>query len=136
MAVVRRRKEERVSTPDPRESTEHDRLVQRAERWLLKTKGCAFALTDRMGTINQEQPDAIGWMNLDMRSLLVEVKVSRSDFLADKGKKFRRYPTLGMGDWRYYLCPPGVMAPDELRDGGRARVPGGRRAPRSVGVHT
>lgn len=48
---------------------------------------------------------------------MVEVKVSRSDFLADKRKKFRGNPKPGVGDWRFYLSPEGVVNEEDLPEG-------------------
>jgi len=66
-------------------------------------------------THNGERPDAIGWR--DGLSILVECKVSRADFLSDRNKRFRKAPELGMGDWRFFLCPPGVIAIEDLPAG-------------------
>jgi hypothetical protein len=46
-------------------------------------------------------------------SIVLEAKVSRADFLAD-AKKPHRQPGKGLGRWRYYLCPEGLISPDEL----------------------
>ncbi|WP_280568201.1 hypothetical protein [Chromohalobacter sp. 296-RDG] len=94
----------------------HDELVMRAERW-LKTMGCGVVFNDKFRAANHsgEEPDAIGWR--DGLSLLVECKASRSDFLADRKKRFRRDPADGMGDWRFMMCPPGMIAADELPEG-------------------
>lgn len=94
----------------------HDDLCLRAEKW-LKTQGCGVVFHDRFQpyTPNGEQPDAIGWK--DGLSFLVECKTSRSDFLADKKKKFRIDPSLGMGDYRFYMCPPGVIKEEDLPEG-------------------
>ena len=94
----------------------HEELVKRAERW-LKTMGCGVVFNDsfRTGTITGEQPDAIGWR--DGLSLLVECKASRADFFADKKKHFRRDPGEGMGDWRFIMCPPGLIQVGELPEG-------------------
>lgn len=94
----------------------HDDLVARAERW-LKTMGCGIVFNDnfRAGTISGEQPDAIGWR--DGLSLLIECKSSRSDFLADKKKRFRQDAKQGMGDWRFMMCPPRMISSDELPEG-------------------
>lgn len=45
-------------------------------------------------------------------SLLVEVKCSRSDFFADAQKPERAAG--GLGVYRFYLCPVGLIAPDEV----------------------
>jgi len=68
-------------------------------------------------SIQAETPDAIGWRNSASESFLVECKVSRTDFLADRRKPFRRCPEQGMGLYRYYLCPPGIIRVDDLPPG-------------------
>lgn len=90
----------------------HAELVTRAGAW-LKAMGCPIVFTE-MVTLWHETPDAIGWRNSGGESLLVECKVSRSDFLADKNKSFRCGIVPGMGRFRYYLCPPGMIKPTDL----------------------
>lgn len=64
-----------------------------------------------------EIPDAIGFRPADPLggSTLVEVKVTRVDFLADKTKPHRI--SGGMGRWRYYLTPAGLVTTAELPPG-------------------
>jgi len=94
----------------------HEELVIRAEKW-LKQQGCGVTLRDpfRALTANGEEPDAIGWRN--GVSVLIECKVSKDDFRADKQKPFRANQDLGMGDWRFYLCPPNIIMPEDLPEG-------------------
>ncbi|PCJ68243.1 MAG: hypothetical protein COA62_15885 [Rhodobiaceae bacterium] len=92
----------------------HQDLVMRGERW-LNGVGCKVVVRDPLRTYNREQPDAIGWR--DGVSILIECKTSRSDFHSDKKKPFRECPETGMGDWRFYMCPPGVIHPQDLPDG-------------------
>ena len=90
----------------------HAELVKRAERWLLN-QGCAFALTELAAeTITRETPDAIGWK--DAKAILIECKTSRADFAADQKKWFRRKAADGLGRYRYYLCPKGVLQTEEM----------------------
>ena len=91
----------------------HYELVVRAEKW-LKDQACGVVFRDdfRATTTSGEQPDAIGFRS--GVSILVECKASRSDFLADKKKKFRLDSNLGMGDWRFFMCEPGVITPADL----------------------
>lgn len=91
----------------------HAELVARAGHWLRQTCGCGVVFTE-MVTIQNECPDAIGWRNSGGESFVVECKTSRADFHADKNKSFRRDPALGMGRWRYFMCPPGVIRVDDL----------------------
>lgn len=98
---------------------DHDLLVRRAERWLLNNKGCVFVLTDHLPRLHGEMPDALGFKSLAQQTVLVEVKMSRSDFLADAKKTWRAAPYLGMGSFRYFLCPPEVIQPSDLPEGWR-----------------
>lgn len=97
-------------------SKEHDELCMKAAKF-LKNNGFSVVFDDRYqaSTGTGEQPDAIGFRN--GVSCLVECKVSRSDFLADKKKHFRLNPESGMGDWRFFLCPKDMIHPDELPEG-------------------
>ena len=45
---------------------------------------------------------------------MIEVKVSRADFIADAKKPFRINPDQGIGASRYYCCPEGMIKPEEL----------------------
>jgi hypothetical protein len=62
-----------------------------------------------------ESPDAFGfcWGNTQ----LIEVKVSRADFLSDKKKYWRMHPEFGLGMYRSYLCPEGIIKTGDLPDG-------------------
>lgn len=94
-------------------SATHADLCERAARW-LKTVGCgvtAVELVTRAG----EQPDVIGWRH--GHSVLCEVKISRADFYADRAKPWRAEPVLGMGDWRFYVAPQGLLFPCEMPPG-------------------
>ncbi len=113
MAVIKPIKEKPTKKRAKREDTLHHELVQRAERWLKKSVGCGFVLKELV-SITMETPDAIGWKQ--GQSILVECKASRADFLSDKKKLFRRNPDRGMGMYRFYLCPPGVINLEDLPD--------------------
>jgi hypothetical protein len=91
-------------------SSLHAELCRRAERW-LKTVGCGVTATELV-TFAHEQPDVIGWRQ--GRSVVCEVKVSRADFAADLAKPWRRDPAQGMGDWRIYVAPAGLLLPAEI----------------------
>lgn len=89
----------------------HEQLVKRAEDW-LRRYGCSVVLSEQ-ACISGEMPDAIGWKS-SCHSVLVECKVSRGDYLADRAKPFRSHPALGLGCERYYLVPKGLIQPAEL----------------------
>ena len=90
----------------------HGQLVARAAQWLRCRYGCGIVLSEQY-CASGEVPDVIGW-KASCQSVLVECKVSRSDFLADAHKSFRQRPEEGLGSKRLYLAPAGVIAPEEL----------------------
>ena len=93
----------------------HKALVRRMASWLKYGKGCLVVMSE-LNTRNSETPDVIGWLG-GASSVLIECKVSRSDFLADGKKFFRREEEKGMGDVRYIAAPKGLLTTDELSDG-------------------
>jgi len=92
----------------------HDEIVAASVRW-LRRNGCAAILCDPFKAGPREQPDAIGWR--DGISLVVEVKASRSDFLADAKKPHRIDPADAVGDWRFYAAPAVVVKVEDLPAG-------------------
>ncbi|WP_018234251.1 hypothetical protein [Thioalkalivibrio thiocyanodenitrificans] len=104
----------------------HTQLCELATRWLKRPQsaggpGCRIAFSEARSGHEGEIPDAIGFRYqgghpLD-GSTVVEVKVTRGDFLADRRKPHRNGDRVGLGRWRYYLCPQGVITPDDLPDG-------------------
>ena len=90
----------------------HAALVDLAIKFLRSRYRCGIVLSEQ-SCASGEQPDVIGWKK-KCRSVLVECKISRADFLADRDKPFRRDPALGMGSERFYLVPAGLVLPDEL----------------------
>jgi hypothetical protein len=63
---------------------------------------------------NAECPDVFGFGGAYTQ--LIEVKVSHSDFIADKKKHWRKNPCEGLGQLRAYLCPAGIIDVNELPD--------------------
>lgn len=87
-----------------------------AEKFLKRhCFGVVFHDKFRAFTNNGEQPDTLGFRS--GVSCLIECKTSRSDFLADRKKCFRKDPTLGMGDWRFMLTPKDLIKVEELPEG-------------------
>jgi hypothetical protein len=91
---------------------QHAQLVARAAEWLRYKYGCGIILSEQY-CAGGEVPDVIGWKGF-CQSVLVECKVSRSDFLADANKPFRLKPEEGLGSTRFYMAPAGVIEPSEL----------------------
>jgi len=93
----------------------HKKAVQRIVAWMRYTRKLPVVIAE-LSTQNTETPDVIGFLGPGS-SILVECKVSRADFLADKKKWFRREEDQGMGDVRYFAAPPGMLTPAELPEG-------------------
>jgi hypothetical protein len=92
----------------------HAQLVEKAVRW-LRSYRCGVVLSEQ-ACVSGEMPDAIGWKRAH-HSVLVECKVTRADFLADRAKAFRLKPEQGVGSERFYLTPPALIKPEELPAG-------------------
>lgn len=93
----------------------HSELVKIAKRWLRNTEKCSVVISE-MASMAGEEPDAIGWKH--GFSTMVECKATRDDFRKDK-KKISRVvtdPTInfGMGTFRYYMAPEGLIKEEEL----------------------
>ncbi len=90
----------------------HAVLVEKAVEWLRREYRCGIILSEQYCATG-EVPDAIGWKG-QCRSVVVECKVSRADFLADAQKEFRLSPEIGLGSERLYMAPAGVIKRAEL----------------------
>ena len=91
----------------------HEELRKIAVKWLTNSKKASVVLSE-MVSLASQVPDAIGWQT--SRSTLVECKVSRSDFLADKDKVHQRSGCT-VGGRRFYLTPPGLLQVSDLPEG-------------------
>jgi hypothetical protein len=97
----------------------HKKLCSIAAKWLKKHSknviipNCPTVVSEfYTSNVSGEIPDVLGWCY--WTSVLIEVKISRQDFLADKNKPFRLEPEKGMGEFRYYCCPTGVISEEDL----------------------
>lgn len=91
----------------------HSEGCQISAKYLQTKMNCGAVFIEPCPLDNKESPDAIGF-RAGGCSILMEVKVSRSDFLSDRKKPHRMNPETGMGDYRFYVCPEGMIRPDEL----------------------
>jgi len=110
----------------------HQELVERAAAYLKGTMRCGVVFTE-LSTQAIETPDAIGFRSGE--SILLECKTSRNDFFHDRKKPHRRVPQIGVGKYRFYFVPDGLVKPEEVperwgliyvRDHGCRRVHGPR----------
>lgn len=96
----------------------HAEVVLKAGWWLRERQRCCPVLLEPgYGSMSGERPDAIGWRaSLGGISAVVECKANRPDFLADR-HKFHRKNGRGMGVYRYYMAPKGIVFADEVPEG-------------------
>jgi hypothetical protein len=92
----------------------HAQLVEKAVRWLRHYR-CGVVLSEQ-ACVSGEMPDALGWKRA-CHSVLVECKVTRADFLADRAKPVRLKPEQGVGCERFYLVPARLLRREELPQG-------------------
>ena len=88
----------------------HKELIPIAYKWVLKNASCGVAFRE-FHTSNMEIPDVLGFNS--WQSILIECKASRADFLKD-AKKMHRGDGKGMGMYRFYMCPTGLIKKEEL----------------------
>lgn len=100
----------------------HSDLCLIAVKWLKRSNsaggpGCHVAVSECRSGWTGEIPDAIGFRaaGFDDGSVVIECKTSRADFLADKKKAHRE--SGGIGNWRYFMAPAGLIKLDELPAG-------------------
>ena len=94
---------------DTEEVMNHALCVKMAVEYMRKR---AAVVLPEFFCHNSELPDVIAFTS--RYSTVIECKVSRSDFLKDKNKPFRINANQGMGDYRYYCAPKGLIKPEEL----------------------
>lgn len=107
----------------------HTQLVILAVDWLRRYR-CGVVLSEQ-ACASGEVPDAIGWKG-KCRSVVVECKVTRADFLADRAKPFRQNSEIALGCERFYLAPAGLITPPELPAGWGLLECAGRRVEMTV----
>ena len=84
---------------------QHSTLVSLGVKWL--SRQCSVVLYE-FAAAGGENPDVMGWAT-GADSILIECKLTRSDFLRDSAKAARKISGAGMGRRRYYLCPTGII---------------------------
>jgi hypothetical protein len=102
----------------------HAQLVKAAHRWGMGTAGCKFGFSEFVSfgksdeSVNMEYPDWIGFKrkNGRIQSVVVECKVSRSDFKADAKKPSRSSEECALGSFRFYLVPQALIWPSEIHE--------------------
>lgn len=87
----------------------HQQLVDLGARWLAR-QGFGVVATELTVAGVAEQVDGIGFRATC--SAVLEAKASRADFLADRKKPHRQAG--GLGNYRFFVCAPGLIQPEDL----------------------
>lgn len=87
----------------------HEALCAKGVTW-LKRNGFSVAAMNVWAYASRERVDCIGYRH--QCSVLIEVKVSKNDFFADNKKPERI--SGGVGTYRFYLAPAGMINISEL----------------------
>lgn len=90
----------------------HKELVDLSHKFVLKRFSCGFSVKELKTTTN-EIVDVLGFGAWG-HSVLIEAKVSYNDFKADAKKPFRKNPEQGVGKYRFYCCPKGLIKVEDL----------------------
>ena len=104
-----------------RKPVTHDDLVDAGRRWLVRQS--PVVITELVS--GSETPDVIGFgvtlkdgrQRVGYGSVLLECKTSRADFRADQKKVYRRLSEQGLGEFRLYVTPQGLLKVEELPAG-------------------
>lgn len=84
------------------------KFLKTHKNYLLR---CQYVVVEFVSICN-ESPDVYGYKG-GSQTILLEVKMSRSDFKADFKKRHRIHGN-GIGSNRYYLCPTNLIRIEEL----------------------
>lgn len=97
----------------------HKQLVNISSKWLKKHEqnivlpNCSIIASEVVSSAETgEIPDILGWCS--WASVLIEVKTTRKDFLRDRNKPFRYSSGIGVGEFRYYLSPDGILSTKDV----------------------
>lgn len=69
----------------------------------------------RHGTISERKiGDTVYVCGYDVGTVVLEAKTSRPDFLRDRAKSHKATDEMGLGRWRYYICPENLIKVEDL----------------------
>ncbi|CAL9985396.1 hypothetical protein VPHK356_0090 [Vibrio phage K356] len=92
----------------------HDRLNELTAKWIVNNMNMSLVFVEHKTATSREIPDVLGFRDGGRTSVCFEIKATRSDFLSDKNKPHRINPEQGVGDFRFYVAPVGVIKKSDL----------------------
>lgn len=96
----------------------HREVCERTAKWVKNNMSMGLVFVEHKTTRSAEIPDVLGVRaGAVPTTFLFEVKVDRSDFTQDKNKPHRNGTVAGLGDYRFYVAPQGMIKVNELPKG-------------------
>lgn len=97
----------------------HDELCEITAKWVHRNMNMKQVFIEHRTACSSEIVDVLGMRSDCKRVIAVnyEIKVTRSDFLSDRSKPHRNGTALGIGAYRFYVCPKDVIKPEDLPKG-------------------
>ncbi|AUR97791.1 hypothetical protein NVP1244A_089 [Vibrio phage 1.244.A._10N.261.54.C3] len=92
----------------------HDRLNELTAKWIVNNMNMGLVFVEHKTVTSREIPDVFGLRDGGSTTVCFEIKAHRSDFLGDKNKPHRQDPSKGVGDYRFYVAPKGIIKKSEL----------------------
>lgn len=90
----------------------HQDLVVIGARYARNRMLCGIVFQEHKCVTTREIVDVAAYRAGVM--INIEAKATRSDFLKDKTKPHRKHPERGVGHYRFYIAPVGLISPEEL----------------------
>lgn len=109
----------KLNKKDPESWFSHQELCELTAKWVVRNMNMKQAYIEHKTMSSREIVDVLGFRSDGQNVLSVnyEIKVTRSDFLSDKNKPHRNGEKLGIGAYRFYVCPRDVIKPSDLPKG-------------------
>lgn len=101
-------------------------LIDSGSKWLknhpksVPIPSCDVVVTNLTNfTSMGEKPDVIGWCSWRSGGIVLDVVLSKEDLVIESSRWYRKVPSFGVGELRFFLCPENVLgAEDVLEDWG------------------
>ncbi|QZI90544.1 hypothetical protein MYOV003v1_p0220 [Vibrio phage 207E48.1] len=92
----------------------HDYLNELTAKWCVNNMNAGLVFVEHKTATSREIPDVLMFRDGGRTTVCFEIKATRSDFLSDKNKPHRINPEQGVGDYRLYVAPVGVIKKSDL----------------------
>ncbi|UFD98144.1 hypothetical protein [Vibrio phage BX-1] len=91
---------------------DHTALCHFMGEYAKKKMNAGLVFVEHKTMMTHQIPDVLIYRQTC--TIELEIKVNRADFLADQKKPHRMDPSKGVGDYRFYVAPKGMIKVEEL----------------------